>query len=357
MGRSNWYNSTYTFLGRPPLLTGLSISPLSGTSYIPVLTSVHQLGYCTYCDGAWYGVPTSWLWNYGDGYSVATLSGISNHTYTVGGAYNISVVPSNVWGTGNASYINFVVFPTPPASTVKWVNSQGATITSIYSGETPTFVFNTVSNGAAGTISPISYVIDEFYVDVYKKDVNTGNWVLEGVKTLYVKPSGYYSFATMNTSFGMLAQGLYSWEGYMPITTGAQEEVQYNAGVRGVNVTNATLYPAVSLGNVSVTVYKNPLIASNLGAATLDIGGWGLNIVLAAIIVIILMMIPFLMTREFNLFLSLLMGMIGVGLSYFLGLVEIYVVVGLIVISIIVIFFMNRMGGGGGEGSSDGDVG
>lgn len=60
--------------------------------------------------------PTSWLWNFGDG-GTSTLQNPS-HTYTVNGAYNVSLTATNTYGNGDTTITNCVTINMPAAPTV-----------------------------------------------------------------------------------------------------------------------------------------------------------------------------------------------------------------------------------------------
>jgi PKD repeat protein len=343
MGRSAWYNSTYSVLGKAPHINGYTVSPLTSTSYAPVNVTFTVLLNTTH-----YGTPTAYLWDWGDGTAMGTTNP-AYHIYTAGGVYTPRITVTNgAWGSDVLPFGYQVLVPAAFAAPLKWVNTVGATVATSRKNEPVSFVFDTNGTGLGG-----AYNYDRFYMEVLRLDL-AGAWIPASEVTTY-QVQTYGSLVPMTTALINTAMPTGTrWNGYTTFTPLAAGN--YRGQVRAVNTTNATLYPSSYLvSDISIT--ENPLQVSNVGAVADDWGGGALKIILGVIIIIILMVVPYLITREFNLYIEIFMAALGIGMGYFFGLIDLWVVVGVGIVATIIIFFMNRGGGDGGGESSGGEVG
>lgn len=339
------YNTTYSVLGKPPNIISYSVDHLSGSELSPTSNITFEVGF----DTTSYGTPTSILWAFGDGGTSNTNP--AHHIFTTSGVFSGTVIASNVWGSDQFNFTYDV--PAGLFSTVKWTNEKGSAIGSAYVGDTPSFVFDTNNKG---TIPPSGYIQDYFAVEFFKQDISTGNWILQldtvhfnamivGVNTtLYLHDSPFP------------AGGIYSWKGYADFD-GITEGV-YKGRLISYNITNTTMYPPIILGSSEIAIVQNPLLVENVGGWADDLGGAGLKLIIALLIVIGFAAAPFIITREFNTYIEVFMIMLGIGVGYFAGLVDLWVVAGLVILASVSIFFMARGGGGGSaEGSEGSEMG
>jgi PKD repeat protein len=362
-GSSNWYCSTYTTIGMAPsIINATVIGAPSGTVMPPTGGIAFGAGY-NYLLG---GDPLTFTWNFGDGTSVTrNSSGLSMfpqyevHSFTAPGTFDVVLTLTNAWGS-NHTHFSYVVLDIPPqaVSIGKWVNTKGETITSAYSTENVSFSFDTVNLYA--TNPPLGYYQDKVKVEYFKQDVNTLNWILINpypyyarrpfIETTYTPRIGLFQ---MSTSGGGVA-GIDRWVGYSDIKL---EKGKYRAQLLAYNLTSSITYPDVVLVYSDITITDNPTLVSNVGDWANDVGGTGLKLIIMAIIMLILVGIPYLITRQFNIYLEVVMAVIAIGLSYFMGLIDLWVIFGLIVIAVASMFFINRGGGGAAPASSGGEIG
>ena len=330
-GRSAWYNSTYSVLGYSPVVSGITIAPSAGFHYAPTVATIYVIETRQYSDQ-----PVTYTWHYDDGTPDVTVVSSNtywtspqevwgNHTFTAVGVYNVTVNASNAWGFDNSQFNVYTISaPATFAAPLKWVNSVGSTITTSRKNEPVSFVFDTNDTGLTGI-----YRYDRFYLDVLRLDL-AGTWIPASEVTSYqVQSSGSLlplTTALINTAMPTGTR----WNGYTtftPLTAG-----NYRGQVRAVNTTSATLYPSSYLIS-DIVITENPLQVSNVGAVADDWGGSALKIILGVIIIIILMVVPFLITREFNTYIEVFMVALGIGMGYFLGLIDLWVVVGVGIIA------------------------
>ena len=333
------YNGTYTVLGSPPIISSAYFGDANSTYYPPV-----NIFFGSFYDAVNGGTPTSWSWNFGDGGMIGTTNNWT-HPYTAPGIFTITLTMTNAWGSDTET-LKYEVL-TPPLQNVpilKWVDNTSATVTSAYVGVPVHFSFDTVTRGLN---PPIGYLADYFVLMFYKKDVNTGFWTNDTTRTYYRTFYGGNYFTSADTTYQNTMQGVDRWVGYRDVTF--TEAQTYRAQIVMHNWTNPSTYPPVTLGTADIVITDNPLLLSNIGGWTTGIGGIGLSLILAAIIIVILMAIPYMWLRQFNPYIEVFMVILGIGVSYYFGLISLWVIFGLGVIAAVVIFFMNRSGGGGGE--------
>jgi PKD repeat protein len=357
MGRSAWYNSTYSVLGHAPTVSGITVSPPVGTHYAPTATTMNVIETTQYAIQ-----PVTYVWHYDDGTPDVTVVSSNtfwtpdqfvwgNHTFTTAGSFNVTVNASNAWGHDDSQFIVYNV--SPPAlfgAPLKWVNNAGATITTARKGDALTFVFDTNGTGLGG-----AYNYDRFYINVFRQDM-TGAWVEALEVTNYNVQE--YGIATMFSSgiHNWMPTGK-RWNGYTTFTA-ANGNATYRGQVTAVNATSSITYPSsVLYADISVT--DNPLLMSNVGQAANDTGGFALKLIIGVIIVLGLMAIPFLITREFNTYIEVFMIVLGLGLNYYLGLIDLWIIAGLGILAAVIVFFMSTGGRGGGDTTEGGggDVG
>jgi len=70
------------------------------------------------------GVPTSWVWNFGDGGTSTEQN--PSHTYTTAGSYPVSLTVRNEYGTSQKSELNFILAGTLPSAQFTAIPSEGA---------------------------------------------------------------------------------------------------------------------------------------------------------------------------------------------------------------------------------------
>lgn len=345
---STTYNGTYIVRGKAPYITGMSVGYGSGVLYPPTPSVPFGVSY----DLSYGGIPTSYLWDFNDG----TTSTLQNptHVFTAPGIFNVSVMETNMWGYDKHYTLFEVKTPLPQSvASLKWQDANGAVITSGYTGNTVSFAFDTVGKG---TNPPMGYLADYFLLYFYKKDVNTGNWLME--TPTFTCQEMAYGNTVFHTSLNTLPiatiGGTVRSLGYCNVSF--VDPQTYRAEIKTHNATNSITYPPVSLGTVDIVITNNPLLVSNVGGWASDVGGMGLKLLLAAIIMLILVGLPYLITRQFNLYLEVVMAVISIGLSYALQLIDPWVIFGLILLAVASVFFMGR-GGGGGNSQGEGDIG
>jgi hypothetical protein len=304
--------------------------------------------------------PVTYVWHYDDGTPDVTVVSSNtwwtadqevwgNHTFTAVGAHNVTVNASNAWGYDNSQfYVYTISSPASFTAPLKWVNSVGTTVTTSRKNEPISFVFDTNDTGITGL-----YRYDRFYLDVLRLDL-AGAWIPASEVTTYqVQPHGSLLPLTTELINTAMPTGT-QWNGYTsftPLTAG-----NYRGQVRAVNMTSTTLYPSSYLTS-DIVITENPLQISNVGQTADDWGGGALKIILGVIIIIGLMAVPYLITREFNTYIEIFMAALGIGMGFFFGLIDLWVIVGVGIVAAIIIFFMNRGSGDGGGDSSGGEAG
>ncbi|HWB62873.1 MAG TPA: PKD domain-containing protein [Chitinophagales bacterium] len=74
-------------------------------------------------------VPTSWLWNFGDGATSAAQN--PSHTYTTNGYYTVSLTATNAYGSNTATHTNYIHVNKPAGPTAANVTHCGASTFSL----------------------------------------------------------------------------------------------------------------------------------------------------------------------------------------------------------------------------------
>jgi hypothetical protein len=222
------------------------------------------------------------------------------------------------------------------AATITWTtNTSTFAITTAYVGDIVKYNYNTVDSG-----------IDALYaLTLYKQNDQTGVWVWIETPSHYDTQIGNttsptYTVAGAGKAFEGVTWAGYGWttvaEGYYRINV-----VEANGGgiIQNVTGTSAILH-----------VSKNPLLLTNFGAWVDDFGGDGMRYAAAVIIILILLCLPYLITRNFSLYLEMMMVVAGIGISYAIGLLDLWVVFGL-AIGIFALFILIWRSGSGGGGN------
>jgi len=257
----------------------------------------------------------------------------------------VSVTETNPWGT-DVEHQSYTVLAAPyqAVSVVKWINADGATITSAYKDVPVSFSFDTVSMGHN---PPPGYIGDYFALRVFEKDISTGNWIFKTASVpYYAKKYEEDTFISRIANYQMATTGAtVRWVGYSDFTFNSEET--YRIRLVLYNGTNPVLYPEITLGTADIAITSNPLKFSNLGGWANSVGGVGLKLIIAALIVLGLIAAPFILMRSFNPYIEVIMAILGIGFGYYLGLLDLWIIFGLGVIAAVVIFFMYRGGGGG----------
>jgi hypothetical protein len=257
-------------------------------------------------------------------------------------------VPTTVVPTGTPTpTLTPTLTGTPaPASnaSVRWTDLDGVTITSAYTGKDVKFYFNT---GVAG-INPPPWQMDNYLIYLYKKNIQTGEWVL-------CDEVGHDA-PDFNIVYG---NTLY------PVDPHSQTAVFFGVAVQGwgqINFTkptdyraylvafNHTVYPPYQYvyAYADIAITDNPYLMNNLGGWAQSVGGDGLRYLIAVIIIIILVCLPFLIFRMLNLYIEMFMLVLGLGISSALGLIDLVVLMGLM-IGIGAIFVLIWRSGGGNQ--------
>jgi PKD repeat protein len=351
-GGSQTYNATYAVRGKPPAFwtTPMTAVPVSGSQFSPV-----NVTFEVYENWNLGSVSDTFDWTFGDGQVGSGTDWNISHVYGAGGNYTVTSTMTNVWGsTSHSETYEVKVVPPQSAALVKWTGSTGLVITSAYINVPVSFAFDTISNGFN---PPYAYLVDWCYLNFYKKDISTGNWVLQpsGKQFYKVVPPLGTAFTSDTTPGTMGLGALNRWAGYSTFTF--TEAQTYRAVVTGVNATNPVLYPTITYGTSDIVISANPMMASNVGAVAGDVGGLAMRLIGAVAVLGILIALPFfLMGRVFNLYITVVMAVIAIGLDYFLGLIDIWVIAACVIVAVLSMFFM-RGGGGGAQPAEGGEMG
>jgi hypothetical protein len=218
---------------------------------------------------------------------------------------------------------------------ISFTKLDGTVITSCYQDEVAYMKFDTITDGVAEGY-------DTYKLTLQQKDDITGLW-----RTVPGMPAQIIHSA--NTSVTQYTN-VNDWTFYT-LTGADQGDRMANKG-RSDNITfpstgtyRAVLeafgtsyhyYNAVS-GNFIVK--NNPFNASNFGAWVESWGGVGMKVIFAAIIVIIMMLLPYALMRAYSSFIELVAMFLGIGMSYFMGLLEIWIIIAIVVVAVGVILF------------------
>jgi len=227
--------------------------------------------------------------------------------------------------------------PTPTnvasPSTIRWTTVTGSTITSAYFGDEVRFSFDTVVDG----INPPYYQTDAFFLRLWGKDAKTGQWVFLSVPGWYGNVNGSTTLIYTPDNQAVDFNGD-AWSGWNQITLTTIYS-QYMVELVGYEYSGG--YPEYVYGISILTAKSDPWQFSNIGTWAYNFGGDGFRYLLAVIIIVILGCIPFFLTRNFNMIIEMLMVMFGIGISFALGLIDLWVV-GIILIGIVAVFVLQR---------------
>lgn len=306
-------------VGKPYIASISTVPPLGGQAPLDV-----QL-YYTY-DTSLGGVPTFSMWRSNDG-QVAYWNGGIIH-YAAGGNKTITLDIANP--SGNATYtFAYVVLAGFPASNVYWVDSSANAITEAFVGANTSVYFDTGDDGVKGHET---LILDQFKVDIYRYDPITLARTGVPLYTYWIPP------------------GLVRHTGYIGSTFTPTTEGSYYAELYAYNTT----YGGIVYYHSSVLkVNQNPLTASNWGGWINGIGGQALGFIITMLLCAGLMTVPYLVTKSFNMYIELLMLIIGLGIGVITGLIWIVWAIIFAIIGVAVILLVNYEGsevfGGGGQ--------
>ena len=211
-------------------------------------------------------------------------------------------------------------------ATVKWTNQAGEPITSAYVGDTVRFVFDSVDNCTVPCLADEEGAIAFEQVNPY-----TGMWVEvpgftydidQHYPAFTLQEAGGNTSVTVPPHTGFLVNNT-RWKGWTNFTITQENTVTY----KGVYYRFSYLTPTWSADtNATLTVSKNPLLLTNINDWVDDIGGDGLRYFFGVIIIGILAAIPFILMRQFNLYIEVIMIILGVGIAALIGLFDLWVV-------------------------------
>jgi PKD repeat protein len=160
---SNSQNANHTYAAPGTYNVCLTVSNPCGTNTVcqPVIIT------CTYPVSSWTsasgglvtnfingssGLPTSYLWDFGNGIT-STLTN-PTHTYTVQGSYSVCLTATNICGSNTSCQTINIVCPTPSTNFSSTSNLLTATFTDI-SGNTPTsWLWNFGDGGVSSLQNP-----------------------------------------------------------------------------------------------------------------------------------------------------------------------------------------------------------
>lgn len=230
-----------------------------------------------------------------------------------------------------------------PIGSVKWMKSNSSVATtSAYLGEPLKIVFDTLNAGQNGN----SPTMDYFLLRTYKKDVQMNVFQFYEYIGFYGMPYGgsaylYKPWIGYWSPYNDLRIVGYNDYNYIPgephYPTNA---TSIRAELVGYNVSTSTIY---ILGSSTITLTKNPYLTQNFTEWIFATGGEGLAYIVAMLIIIVLASIPFLILRRIVMVVEIMMIGIGLGLSFMMGLIGIWVVFG-VGIGLIAIFVLTRGG-------------
>jgi PKD repeat protein len=372
------YNDTYNMNGLKPKVGSVTPSTPSGSSY-PGTDVRYAIAYDS-LNGAF---PYNITVNYGDGsmyyygdvvptvHSSTLYPYITTpyHIYATAGVKTVTVTSTNIWGVETITQ-SYTVIPVPalPLSTLRWSKQDGGTITSANINDLTYFTFATVSNGQNPPY--IGNRMDVFYIRLFKLDTSTNSYIeLPQPQGLITQAYGFMTYNTnspitltpsnVDPYYGYDASGMISttfsgsnWTGSVPYTP-------TTAGTYRMYLIGASLDPYdpiteyYTYGYKDLVVTGKPLDVAATGDWATNFGGEALKLVIAVIVMIAAIGVPFAITREFNPYIEIVAAILGIGVCYVAGLIPIWVIIGMVVMGAVVIFFMSRSGGdnagGGGE--------
>jgi hypothetical protein len=242
---------------------------------------------------------------------------------------------------------------------VRWTNQKGETITSAYVGDVVRFSFDSVTNGSYPTIPTLAnQTRKSFYFTIEEQQTQTGFWVdanpfLLYQPNFYVQEKGNSTYPLYYCDLAYETWWYYNgswsgttpkiWVGYANVTVG--DVPAYRVHFNAINNTFGANPWSYDLGNVTLTVSHNPLKMTNLNDAAQGLGGDGLRYALGALIILVMALIPFIITRQFNLYLEIIMIVLGVGIAAAIGFFDLWVVFGLGIGCLALYLLMNKTGG------------
>lgn len=369
------YNHTYNVDGLKPKVGSITPNAASGTLY-----PMDDVRYFITFDATNGAFPYNISVNYGDGSmyyngQVVPTSSPSqltpafttpSHNYASAGSYTVSVIGTNIWGVSNTFSQTYTIIPIPatPAATMRWSKQDGTTITSSYAGEQVYYTFNTVSNGRDPPY--VGQDMDVFYIRLFKLDPATNSYIEQPQpQGLITQMYGALSYNTnspitltssnVNPYYGYDASGMTAitfsgsnWTGSVPYTpTTAGTYRMYLVGVSLDPYDTIDTY--YTYGYKDLSVVAKPIDVAKTGDWATNFGGEAFKMVIAVIVMIAAIGVPFAITREFNPYVEIVAAILGIGACYMAGLIPIWVIIGMVIIGAIVIFFMSRGGGAGGD--------
>jgi hypothetical protein len=261
----------------------------------------------------------------------------------------ITVIPTTT-GTPSVTTIPTTTptgTPTPtislPTGSVRWLKSNGTvSATSANIGESLKITFDTLNTGQNGN----SQTMDYFLLRTYKKDVQMNSWQFYEYIGYYGMPYGAsaYLYKPWNNAwspYNDLRIVGYNDYSYIP------GESHYPTNVTSLRVElvglNATTMDVFLLSSADISLVKNPLLVTNFADWIKSIGGEGLAYIVAVLIIIILASIPFLILHRMIMIIEIMMIVIGLGLTFMMGLISLWVVFG-VGVGLIAIFVLTRGG-------------
>ena len=217
---------------------------------------------------------------------------------------------------------------------IYWSKLDGSVITSAYYGDTVRVNFEVLS-------SPF---YNQTYVRFWSQNPQTGVWELSAVPTTYEIQANSSNTSYTITGYYTIDPGVSDkWMGWANFTVPSTTMTAYRVQIMGYNHTAPVFY---ILDSADLTVGKNPLLLSNIGDVARDIGGDGLAFILGVVIIGLLALVPFLLLGRMNAHLETMMIAFGIGISFLIGLFDLWVVFGLGVASIAIYLMINRSSGG-----------
>lgn len=221
----------------------------------------------------------------------------------------------------------------PVCATMSFVDdNSNASITSVNTNTYFRAVFDTVTNGTSEP-NP-GYILDSFYVVTYKQIPETGVFIVDTAPASVVKSSSDGSVSDIPA--GDVVNGVIyantrvfdgiSWTGYTLLKT--PTEGVYRVNLYGYNST----HPMYDLGNATITVGKNAYDLANFGTWLDAVGGSGLRFIMGTLVMFIFACVPALLLKRVNNYVEVIMIVVGLGVCLLVGLFDLWVVMGLIIL-------------------------
>jgi PKD repeat protein len=377
---SDGYPIPYSFYPYNRPLSGFNTAPSSGS--IPLTVTFTDTSsfdpHPQRPDGTAYtdrnrvdSSPITYFWDFGDGTN-STLQNPPPKTYTIVGTYLVTYRVTNAHYTSISSgYVDAGVAPPTPTPTptplptgtpiptgtptpvptvivypaspskVWWSTPNSSThITSAYYGNIVRYNFDTV---VAEANPGVGHRSDYFFLRLWKQNIQTGVWVLASSPYTYPAFNAQVNGTTTNHYIPpstALPFGGVAWSGWYDISTVDNNKIE----LVGVNYSYPT-YPQYIYGSAIITKSQNPLLVSNLGTWAQSVGGDGLRFFLALVIMLALTCLPYLLLRQFNIYIEIIMFALAVGISFYAGLLDAWVLV-VIPLGVLAIYILMRNQGG-----------